>query len=368
MRHAAVILALFASGCLRGAPVGVEEQPIIGGTVDTGDPAVVVLYAQQPGANGGSLCTAEIVSAHVVLTAAHCVSPSEVGAGAQFTVFTGTDINQPTQQLAVRETHFDPQFDINNLGAGHDIAVAILANATTITPLRMNRAALTQAHVGQPVRFVGYGLSNAQTQTGAGTKRQTTTTLSGFDNVLLQFNDGVHETCNGDSGGPAFMDLGGGGEVIVGLTSFGDVNCNQGGYDTRVDKMAAFVDPYVQANDPPPVSPPDMAQPPSSQPDMGGGSGPIDPGGGDPSAGSNPQHPSSSLLPLGSACKLDEECASNACGIGDHGTLVCVGGGPGQSLFGGCAMGGGTQTETAIGLLLVCIVGLLFARGLGRRP
>ena len=72
------------------------------------------------------------------------------------------------------------------------------------------------------MRFVGYGLDNATTQTGGGIKRATTTTLTDHTSLLLHFSDGTHETCNGDSGGPAFMTIGGR-ETIVGLTSYGDV-------------------------------------------------------------------------------------------------------------------------------------------------
>ena len=35
-----------------------------------------------------------------------------------------------------------------------------------------------------------------------------------------------------------------GGETIVGLTSYGDVACEAGGYDTRVDAMAAWIDGF----------------------------------------------------------------------------------------------------------------------------
>ena len=34
----------------------------------------------------------------------------------------------------------------------------------------------------------------------------------------------------------------GGRETIVGLTSYGDVACAPGGYDTRVDTLAAWID------------------------------------------------------------------------------------------------------------------------------
>jgi secreted trypsin-like serine protease len=368
--RAGLASCLVLSGCL-GAPAPVEDRQsaIIGGTLDTADPGVVLLFAQVPGAQSGSLCTAEIVSPHVVITAAHCVSPSEVGQGAQFVVYPGNDFNQATQAelLPVKETHFNPLFDSNNLDAGNDIGVAILQNPIATPPLTMNRAPLTTAMQGQPVRFVGYGLSDAQQQTGAGVKRTTTTTLTDFTSVLVHFTDGTHETCNGDSGGPAFMTFNGQ-EEIVGLTSFGDVNCDQGGYDTRLDAMVSFVDPYIQANDPqqPAGSPPDMAAAPSA-PDLAGprsddpGSG----GGDSPSAGGQPGA-SGGLTAVGAPCTRDADCASNACGVGGQGQLVCVGGtAPSNSLVGGCAVGG--SGSGALELLLIVGVVLLLVRGFKRQ-
>jgi V8-like Glu-specific endopeptidase len=360
-----------AGGCVAAqAPVGERGSEIIGGTSDTGDPGVVLLFAQVPGAQSGSLCTAEIVSPHVVITAAHCVSPAEVGQGAQFIVYPGSDFNQATQAnvLAVKETHFDQQFDTNNLSGGHDIGVAILASPIATPPLTMNRAPLTAAMQGQPVRFVGYGLDNAAAQTGAGVKRTTTTTLTDFNSVLVHFSDGTHETCNGDSGGPAFMTIGGV-EQIVGLTSFGDVNCNTGGYDTRLDAMVSFVDPYIQANDPQqPLAPaPDMAPPPPS-PDMAEPGPPPDPGtpGGTTPTG-NPQPGQASLANLGQSCSHDQDCASHACGVGPQGQLVCVGGNaPSNSLVGGCDASGRDRSGM-LELLLALAVALLLRRGLRRR-
>src|SRR5262245_31419439 len=70
--------------------VSTDEQSIIGGTTDNGDPSVVAVFAHAPGATSGSLCTGTIISSRAVLTAAHCVDPAAVGAGQVFEVLTGT--------------------------------------------------------------------------------------------------------------------------------------------------------------------------------------------------------------------------------------------------------------------------------------
>jgi secreted trypsin-like serine protease len=387
-----ILISALLGGCTAFPTVGSESAPIIGGTTDTADPSVVVLFAQVPGANGGSLCTGEVISPHVVLTAAHCVSPAEVGQGAVFTVYNGPNFDQATQaQLwAVSETHFNPLFDTNNLNGGNDVGVAILKNPAPVTPIAINRAPLDTTYVGKSVRFVGYGLDNAAAQTGAGMKRQTTTTLSDYTALLLHFTDGTHETCNGDSGGPAFMTVGGS-EVIVGLTSFGDVNCNQGGYDTRVDAMLSFIDPYVQKFDPAPAAAPDMARPPAP-PDMA--QPPQQPPSGDPQPSSPPQNPpanppsgstSGSNNPpsntppsntppatsqgrsVGQACAKDDDCASKLCGLGTQGTLVCVansGNAATGDVIGGCSVAGHDDRMT---LAFLIVIALVLSRSLTRR-
>src|ERR1041385_802699 len=116
----AAFFAVTVPACLVGDPTGGNDEDIIGGVTDNGDPSVVAIFAHQPGATSGSLCTGSVISPTAVLTAAHCVDPAVVGAGNQFDVYTGTIFGQ-SAPLAVASTTFDPAFDVNNLTNGHDI-------------------------------------------------------------------------------------------------------------------------------------------------------------------------------------------------------------------------------------------------------
>jgi secreted trypsin-like serine protease len=249
-------VGMLLTGCVAPAPTSSTAQPIIGGTTVTTDPAVVLLVATI-GNSGQAYCTAEIVAPHVVMTAAHCVDPSELGGNATFQVFLGSDINgsegsNQSLYLNVKETHFNSQFDGNNVTSGNDVGVVILSAAAPVTPILMNRTALTNADVGQPLRLVGYGIDsgNDQQGTSAGTKRQVSTPLTSYDNLFIDFGTASKGTCEGDSGGPAFMTINGT-EVITGITSFGPQGCAGDSTDTRVDTISVpFIDPYIQANDP----------------------------------------------------------------------------------------------------------------------
>jgi len=245
-------------------PPGAATQAIINGTLDDGDPNVVLVFAQVPGQSSGSLCTGEVISPHVVLTAAHCMAPSTVGAGAQFTIFTGTMLPAmgapPADQLLkVTESHYVPTFGYNPMTGGDqdDVGVLILAQPTTIAPLPFNHFNLTASAKGADVRIVGYGLTvGTDTQgTTAGTKHQAPTKLFDYQPTTLTLYDAMHSNCEGDSGGPALVMLDGK-ERIAGVTQVGYVKCpvDMASTDTRVDTYASFIDGYVNMFDPPAVA------------------------------------------------------------------------------------------------------------------
>ncbi len=345
------------------APGAVEEE-IIGGTTDATDGSVVLLYMTVPGQPGGSLCTAEVISPHVILTAAHCTGGENPAVtNATWRVYLGTDFSKATAAdlLPVKEAHYHPQFSVNNLMGGYDVGVAILQNAlpSTVKPLPYNRASMDTGFDGKAVRFVGYGLDNAAAQTGAGVKRTTTTMLSDHTAMLLHFTDGTHETCNGDSGGPAFMSIGGQ-EVIVGLTSFGDVNCAQGGYDTRVDALASWIDGYVTKADPTFTG--GNAPPSSTPPSPSGGTQSP------PTSSATPMPPSSTGAGgVGASCVSDNDCQSHLCGLDNKGGHICFAASANQVHGGmGCALGGDGERPSAL-VVLTLFLGLWLKLARSRR-
>ena len=337
---------IFALSACSGAapPTASSSQAIINGTLDDGDPAVVLLFAQVPGQSGGSLCTAEIISPHVVMTAAHCVAPQTVGAGAVFTVFTGTALpamGAPPADtlLKVSETHFNPAFMLDAMGNdSNDIAVVILEQPTAIPPLTFNHFDLPAKLAGSAVRLVGYGLTDGSDTAGttAGTRHTAPTTLNFIRPQIVELWDNMHSNCEGDSGGPALMMLNGK-ERIAGITQVGYVGCpvKLAASDTRVDAYASFVDGYVNMIDPPAVAP-----------------------GGACTADSE----CGTLACLNGICtpSCDPMAATNTCPAGLSCTSVddqpmCTKGGK------GCAYAGGTPDRSALALLLVAF-GLLALR------
>ena len=245
------LLLLLPVACVGRDPAHVldSQQAIVGGTNDSGDPGVVLVLKEQG--------------------------------------------------LLEKETHFNADFNVKDLQGGNDIAVVITVDPLDMTPLTMNRTPIDQAMVGTPVRFIGYGVTAISTTNDtSGIKRQVTTSLAGFDDLLLQFNDGRHITCEGDSGGPAMMKIDGQNEVIAGITSFGDQGCMMFGADTRVDVFAdTFVQPFIDQFDPPPPPPPAVPGPDGFIPGE-----------------------------IGATCTMDSDCKAHTCALtGDSGycTATC---------------------------------------------
>ena len=253
-KRLALFFAWLFLGCGADLPLPAAErqEPILGGTLDEGDPAVGIMLADDP--SGGWLCSGTLISPTVYLTAAHCVRPA-TGA-TTMKVYFGTfyATAPPGDWAPVKEFHYNPQFDINNLPGGHDCAVLIFQNpVTTTTPKPYNHTTLSSDWIGRPARLVGYGLADPVAMTGAGTKRQLTTSVAGFGDAVLSIGRPGYTSCFGDSGGPLFSTVDGV-ETVIGITSYGGQVCDSVGQSTRVDLCRTWIDGFLPDSTPPTVS------------------------------------------------------------------------------------------------------------------
>lgn len=230
--------------------IGVDSQPIVGGTKDKVTRSVVAIsvWNQQT----SRTCSGTIVAPHVVLTAAHCLAPGDVGSNNVVQVFMGDSLSSPWPWLfkSVKEFHIHPAYKPGLYTLGSDFAVVITKGALGRPPIPMNRIALKGADVGAPLRFVGFGQTDPNDPSSTGQRFQTTLSITSVLTNLIGSSGKSSSTCRGDSGGPGLL-LRNGVEYVAGVNSYGSISCTNWNYSGRVDVVAAsFVDPYIKKFDP----------------------------------------------------------------------------------------------------------------------
>lgn len=203
---------------------------IVGGSTYDGLPAVgAITY------NGQQHCTGTLIGPRKVLTAAHCVHGFSATA-MRFVI--GPDIWSPQHTLRVAAVQAHPNYNANTIA--NDIGFLTLSADAPIAPLPV-LASMGSSWVGTNLFFVGYGVNNGYNQTGAGTKRAVWMTISRVEATNFRYQDSGKNTCNGDSGGPAFYRDASNNYFVAGVTSYGDAYCTQYGVDTRVDAYLTFL-------------------------------------------------------------------------------------------------------------------------------
>jgi secreted trypsin-like serine protease len=237
------------------------REAITGGTAESGYPSVFALAYEGQGG-----CTGTCIAPRIGLTAKHCV---EGDPATSFTALFGDTEQSPERVIAVTALEMHESADIAVLAFEEDCPAVIPAN----------RAALEE-HVGGPVVMVGFGVT-VESAGDAGIKRSGTATLfsvdprevNGLEQGELATSNDPDGTCNGDSGGPTFMTLGGA-EVVIGVTSRGSLDergrewpCGMGrSIAVRADSYLELIDDFIDAHAP--ASAPDAGPEPSS-PDAG---------------------------------------------------------------------------------------------------
>lgn len=196
-----------------------DDYATVGALLEGGDPA-----------SAGSWCSGTLIGCDTFLTAAHCVCS---GAGTQcqppnapdpsaYTVFLAHAGVFAVQSITVRPDYAFPVAD-----------VAIVKLAAPVVGIRPSEIATTQAPAsGTSGTIVGFGRSGGSSfdygieRYGAVTTGACPPLVSSATSVCWTFDAPLgpagtdSNTCNGDSGGPLFVDFGAG-PVIAGVTSGG---------------------------------------------------------------------------------------------------------------------------------------------------
>jgi hypothetical protein len=279
-------MALASAGCLSDLELDedVDVFRIINGSGASSDvpkyAATVAVHRrwESNSVSASPFCSGTLISPDTVLTAAHCCDAAQGGPNYktrnpdEVSVYFGEgpafeDGAVNGLFIDVSEVVIYPGYDRWSLV--HDLCLLRLAStnhgAPSIPPLPASLG-LSDAdepsadNPGKMLDFVGFGYSDlAKTQYGV--KLQTYNAFAGLGCVVpgcpsgrghtefsyVQDGDPYFGTCNGDSGGPAFIKRDGE-TYVAGITSYGDSQCKLYGVSTNVSAYEAFIDAFIDAS------------------------------------------------------------------------------------------------------------------------
>ncbi|HEY3451404.1 MAG TPA: trypsin-like serine protease [Myxococcales bacterium] len=266
-------------------PIGSMQRGIVNGSPDTNTAHTAVAYIQITATGGSASCTGTLVNGSWVVTAAHCTwdcypegTCSQVdkginNAGAYYVCFTQPGSISPDSGRCsyVSEVHRHSDWDTKKDARTNiysDVAILKLStNAQTkwgITPIPvLPSSLLSNLTSNTTVEYSGYGLQDFPNNCGyncpMGTRYHVSAKLdtvcySAYGCYLSSGGTASNNTicgtqtpggtCSGDSGGPAFLKVGGV-EYVVGATSYGDQNCQYFGCSTNLAKFEPFLSTYL---------------------------------------------------------------------------------------------------------------------------
>jgi len=205
-----------------------SRQDIVGGTTTSEFPAAVAIARY-----GAPHCTGTVVGPRTVLTAAHCL---EGVTASSLKVVIGASLGAAEAVLPVSAITPHPDYDSQKLE--NDIGTVTLGADAPVTPIKL-LPSMDASWAGRTLTFVGYGITSGYGK-GSGVKRSVSMPIHSVMATQFSYKSPGKNTCNGDSGGPAFAQVGGE-WFVAGVTSYGDAGCNVYGVDTRVDTFASFV-------------------------------------------------------------------------------------------------------------------------------
>ncbi len=208
---------------------------IIGGAPTDAFGAVGALVALDESGRSMTFCSTTLFDPTWAATAAHCVEGmaliAEQGFDRTFAVF-GTRIDDESgivQFAQVSRGVAHPDYDEESFS--HDIAVLELAEPITeVTPIPLSEETLDDSWVGEPITYVGWGMTLDDSPETVGVKRTVEVPLyETRSTILITYGEGIN-TCQGDSGGAALAEVDDGYE-LVGVSSFvtnvldGEIGC-----------------------------------------------------------------------------------------------------------------------------------------------
>lgn len=255
-----LILPMFTlAACQQGANMNQQAVDISGkavrivnGVEATGQEpfaASIVGIASEDSFGLFIFCTGSIIDDTTIVTAAHCMedAPKQM-----YIVFGLGEKDQNKILRPVTFTEFHEKWpttqnewvDTNDIGMAHFSGG--IPEGYRAAQLLQDMTVLTK---DATVMLAGYGVTSGRTQAGSGVLRYTSVTIRDpqFGTTEIQLDEVKSGTCNGDSGGPALIEIEGQ-LYLWGVTSRGAGYCNDDGIYTVINAHSAWVTEHAAAH------------------------------------------------------------------------------------------------------------------------
>ena len=170
-------------------------------------------------------CSAVLVAPTMVVTAAHCLFKFDYS---KMEFVVGQEYDKPIQRATVYSTGIHEKYDDTVLGVNDIGYVYLNRRITEAQPVTLPEGPLTRS-ANLSLLHVGYGIAGAV----PGARRCVDIPVKDICDDAYSYSTDHMNTCHGDSGGAAFLDIGRQ-LLFSGLTIWGDDDCTEFGVDLSV--------------------------------------------------------------------------------------------------------------------------------------
>ncbi|HWB79629.1 MAG TPA: S1 family peptidase, partial [Nannocystaceae bacterium] len=183
-----------------------------------------------------TMCSASLVHPEIIVTAGHCLQSAAIT-----TMFVGDDAYAPALEVPISSCTRHPNYELEYPDYA-DFMFCRLAGpleGVPIVPILMGCEA-DELVPGAPAVLAGYGLADDALPEGR--KRMVTTAIDYLEDTRVFFVGGTGKgTCDGDSGGPAYVKLSDGTWRVIGTTT-GGATCGDWGQSELIHELVPWLE------------------------------------------------------------------------------------------------------------------------------